>query len=37
MKYYRVTYKQSDNQSRLLMGMAALMILVYAWWVIFVL
>jgi hypothetical protein len=37
MKYCRVSYKQSDKQHRLFMGMFALMILVYAWWVILVL
>ena len=37
MKYYRVSYKQSDKQYRLFMGMFALVILVYAWWVILVL
>jgi hypothetical protein len=36
MKYCRVRYKQSDKQHRLLMGMFALVILVYAWWVIVV-
>jgi hypothetical protein len=37
MKYYRVSYKQSDKQHRLIMGMFALMMLIYAWWVILVL
>jgi hypothetical protein len=36
MKYWRVSYKQSDKQHRLFMGMSALAILVYAWWVILV-
>ena len=33
MKYYRVSFKQSDKQQRLFIGMSALVVLVYAWWV----
>ena len=36
MKYYRVSYKQSDKQHRLFMGMFALVVLVYTWWAILV-
>jgi hypothetical protein len=33
VKYYRVSYEQSDKQHRLFMGMFGLMVLVYAWWI----
>ena len=36
VKYWRVTYKQADQQERLSLGMFALAMLVYAWWVMLV-
>jgi hypothetical protein len=37
VKYWRISYKQASERERLVMGMLALMILTYAWWVIVVL
>jgi len=32
-KYWRVSYKQASGNDRLYIGMFALAMLVYAWWV----
>jgi len=32
VKYWRVTYSQASGQDRLVLGMLALMVLVYTWW-----
>ena len=37
VKYWRVSYKQASGKDRLLIGMGALVVLVYAWWVTLVL
>lgn len=37
VKYVRVSYKQASLNERMLMGMGALVMLVYAWWVVLVL
>jgi type II secretory pathway component PulM len=37
VKYLRVSYKQASLDERMLMGMGALVMLVYAWWVVVVL
>jgi hypothetical protein len=37
VKYWRVWYRQASGSDRLYMGMGALVVLVYAWWVILVL
>ena len=34
VKYWRVSYKQASGSDRLFMGMCALVMLVYAWWVV---
>jgi hypothetical protein len=33
VKYLRVSYRQASGRERLSMGMFALMMLVYTWWV----
>ena len=37
MKYLRVSFQQASGRDRLSLGMFALMMLAYAWWVIVVL
>ena len=37
VKYLRVSYKQASLDERMLMGMGALVMLVYTWWVVVVL
>lgn len=37
VKYVRVTYKQASINERMLMGLGALVMLVYTWWVVAVL
>jgi hypothetical protein len=36
VKYWRVWYKQASGSDRLHLGMCALVVLVYAWWVLLV-
>jgi hypothetical protein len=36
VKYWRISYRQASGRDRLLMGMYALMVLVYAWWMMLV-
>jgi hypothetical protein len=37
VKYLRVSYQQASLDQRMLMGMGALVMVVYAWWVVLVL
>jgi hypothetical protein len=37
LKYWRVSYRQASGKDRLFIGMCALVMLVYAWWVMLVL
>ena len=37
VKYLRVSYKQASGRDRFYMGLFSLLVLVYAWWVIWVL
>jgi hypothetical protein len=37
VKYLRVSYKQASLNDRMLMGMGALVMVVYTWWVVIVL
>jgi hypothetical protein len=34
VKYWRISYQQASGQDRLSIGLFALMMLAYAWWVI---
>ena len=33
VKYWRITYQQANGQERLYLGLFALMMLAYIWWV----
>ena len=37
VKFWSVSYKQTSGRDRLFMGMCALVMLVYTWWVVLVL
>ena len=33
VKYWRITYQQAGGQDRFFIGLFALMLLIYVWWV----
>jgi hypothetical protein len=37
LKYWRISYKQSSERERLIVGVFALMMLTYFWWALFAL